>query len=443
MTIHNYPGQAEQNSRLIIWGTVETYVGRFTGQPEIVPVTVGADVNGPISGNFPLDGSDFVIDPWTSVTAFSHRSACVADGILFFWGPKGIHRDDGVATPTRISQDLEPDIFNLYDPNRTDEICSVFNPTTHEITWFYPPKDDIDGFETHCIIYHTQSRKYLFGKYKSKIDAIWNLEVTSPGATSGQRTVIAVRENSGSEIQRAYYYDFNNRSGDMGPRREFMVKSFTAPTPATRVLTLAAGFDPIMLSTIAVGDKICLQQATRYTDLGIDDMIASVTAIGANTITIEIPSDAVMPPAATLGRATYFPVYQAGKADNDPGINGIPWMLSTKYWMPGGVNAWGYWLYCYFLLKLNLFKSVLAQVFTFGHRTPISAALLSRDITFADNSNGNQQIYAPLTPDNQGYEGNALKLVLSGTHIGSEWVLQYLEGHQQQVDGDQLKMFEG
>ncbi len=94
--VHAYPGQAEQDSRIVIFGSKETYIGRFTGRYQNYPVTIGTTTY-----TYPLEGSDFQVDTWTSVTAFSHRSAVVAEGILYWWGPEGIYKDVGRDLPVK------------------------------------------------------------------------------------------------------------------------------------------------------------------------------------------------------------------------------------------------------------------------------------------------------------------------------------------------------
>jgi len=61
-----------------------------------------------LSQHFPVDGTDFRVDTWTSITAFSYRSAVVADGILYYWGFTGVYRDVGNEIPEKISYNLEP-----------------------------------------------------------------------------------------------------------------------------------------------------------------------------------------------------------------------------------------------------------------------------------------------------------------------------------------------
>ncbi len=70
---------------MVVFGSQETYSGRFTGNQLQSPVQVSPDN----VATFPVDGSDFVIESRTTITSFSSRSAIVAEGELYYWGPTG------------------------------------------------------------------------------------------------------------------------------------------------------------------------------------------------------------------------------------------------------------------------------------------------------------------------------------------------------------------
>jgi hypothetical protein len=439
--VHNYPGQAEQSSRLIIFGSNETYVARFSGVREQANVQVSADS----SGVFDIDGSDLVIDPWTSVTAFSYRSAVVADGILFWWGPQGVYRDDGVATPTKVSGLLEPEIFQYYDPNKTDEVCANYNAKTKEITWFYPPKSTSDGNYTRTLVYNTDSGIWGRGQMTFKVDWAQNLTIDSNIPTAGNRVIAGVRLTDATTVQRAYFFDERNRAGDMCPTKDWMVKTITTPSVGVRRLTLAAGYDAANFATIAVGDSIAIQQELDYTSSTLsNDFVATVAAIntGAGTLDITLPTGAVLT-NASLAYSTFFPFWQSTPAG--VGLNGFLYQLKSNYWAPAGVNGYFFWLYCYLLFKVRMWFGTAGRGVTLSYRTPTALALISDTLTLSDNSDGNFQVYHPLRPGNDNHEGQAIRFVLSGVHLGHEWVLQYLESHARSIefDGDPLKRFEG
>ncbi len=438
--VHNYPGQAQQSSRLVIFGSDTTYVARFTGLPAQTQVQISADNSATLN----VDGSDLVIDPWTSVTAFSYRAASVADGILYWWGPQGIYRDDGVNTPTKISgDDLEPDIFTLYDPNKIDEIHAFYDEQTKDITWFYPPKTADSSFPTYSLVFNTASGAFLRGKFRGQVDWVSGLNVQTNIPTAGKRSVAGVRETAVTTIQRAYYFDLRNRSGDMKPNNDLIVKQIST-VGALRRLTLAAGFDAANVATIVAGDEIALQQTYDYYNSlspTVTNDIAVVSAVnsGAGTIDIVLPSDAILNDGSAA-YSQYFPIWH--KAANGNGLNGMPWKATTFYWSPAGINGYFYWLYTYLFFKFTQWKSATPQTLSLAYKSPTSPSLVTDTVTLIDNSDGNSQRYHRNQIGNENMEGQAIQYVLSGIHIGNEWVLQLLEAHNSAIVGDTLMTFE-
>lgn len=438
--IHTYRGQSEQESRLIIFGQKETYIGRFTGIFQQMPVAVSPDV----IASYDVDGSDFTIEPWTSITAFSHRAAVVADGILYWWGAQGIYRDDGVNVPTKISTSIEPNIFDLYDQSLTAEIHCIYDEKTKDIIWFYPPRDA--NTKTYAIAYDVQSEEFQFEEFDCKIDWATRISTNNPGVsqkTNGLRTIIAARKTSAETIQRGYFFDQENRSGDMRPETELICKSVTTVSATSKTLAFDSGLDATNFATIAVGDYIAVQQFKKYTGQSTgDDIIAKVTAINLITpsLTIQIPSGSVLP-AVTLTERAYFPIWH--KAANGQGLNGIPWVWESKYWMPNGPDNFMIWHYLYLFFKYTTWKKIDPITFAVAYRTATGAAMISDTCRFRDNSDTNFQLFHALRLGQDNSIGQALKLKLSGTHIGEEWALQYLEAHVMPQDGNYLKQFEG
>lgn len=429
-------GQSEQQlaSRIIIFGSEAVYIGRFTGERITQPVQVSPDT----IETFPQEGSDFVIDFWSSFTSFSARSAVVADGELYYWGPLGIFWDNGTS-PERISQSQEPDIYSLFDPNRTDEIHATYSTQTKEIIWFYPPRDLPN--ETHSIVYNTEEGKFTPLRFAGKIDAAQALPLAqrpTGSALNNLRTIVTTRKTDADDLQRAAFFDVFNRSGDIFPTHEAMISTVTTPQAGRR--RFSGYFGGADLSSVVIGDKVCIHQAKKYasTMTSADDFIARVVAVDAigGTFDVDLPSGVAFDAAATLADDKNFPVWFER-------FHGFPYVLKGNYWMPAGVNFYAYWLFVYMLFKLRLLPSAFDQTFNFGYRSPTSPDFATDIITFVNNSDGNQQCYHPLAPVNENFEGQALKIMLSGTHLGSEWVLQYLEAHAQTLEGDQLKTFEG
>lgn len=448
MLVHAYPGQAQQASRVVVFGSELIYVGRFNGNRLQTSVQVSPDA----TGVFDVEGSDFVLDPWTSITAFSYRSAVSADGILYYWGPQGVYRDDGLAIPTKISSAIEPDIFQVYDTGLPDQIHATYNSTTKEIIWVYPIPG---GGTTRMLIYNVGTEQqnasgigsFNLGRFNGQLDWMQNLNVETAAGTSGKRLISGVRVSELTTIQRAYFFDYRNRSGDMIPKRDFVVKTVTTPSTGTRRLTLAAGYDAATLAGFGVGEYVAIQQFNSYTGQTTGtDLIGVISAVnsGAGTVDFTLPTGAVLP-NVSLTYNQFFPFWHgnAGGA----GFNNFPYKLTTNYWAPAGINGYFFWLYAYLLSKVNLWKTNLTTTVSprISYRTPTSLAFQTDQLTLTDNSDENWQLYHPLAPGNDNAEGQAIRFVISGSQLGHEWVLQYLEAHARNIEfgGDPLKRFEG
>ncbi len=436
MIVHLFFGQSEQTGRLVIFGTKETYAATFTGSPVISPIQIDPNT----IGNYPVDGSDFTINSRTTVTAFSSRAAVVAEGNLYWWGPQGIYHDDGVSIPQKISQRLEPLIYNLYDPNRTDEINCNYNYQTKEIIWFYDAKNDTSG-KTSQLIYNYQEDAFYFCKDDCKVDASQQINTISPDAdlsTAGLRTVIFSRANDSSSVQRAYFFDQNNRAGDMKPGTEFLVKTVGAITNGTITVTLASGFDPTAFAAIAAGQQFCLSQVTDYTNVATNtpDIITTVISKSSPNIVLQLPSSVTSYFAGTLANNKFFPIYNSV-------LNDIPYNMETRFWTPGGMRYWAYWLFCHLFFKVKLLADSLPLKLNFSYSTPVSGAEQTNVLTIEDNSKGNCQIYTSLKNVNRSHDGQGIKLRISGSHFGSQWVLQYLAMDANNQTLDEVKEFEG
>lgn len=471
--VHNYPGQADQDSRLIVFGSKETYVGKFTGERSQMAVQVSPDD----IGTFFVDGSDFILNPWTSVTAFSYRSACVADGILYYWGPQGVYRDDARDTPTKISDGLEPDIFNLYAKQRTDDIHCTYSEQTKEIVWFYFDNTVYTTYsateeQTKLLIYNTQTEEFFFGGTSACVDGSQKI-ISGSGTmdlvreTGGDRTVVFSRVSKASTgVQQAYFFDYRNRAGDMRYGLERMVNVIATPSAGTRRLTLPNG-----ATGIAVGDLIATDQINAYTNdqtsagaaLVLEDFIGKVTAVntvGTNYIDVLMPTniDPAFSASGTLGALNAFPIYvnKSILAANATAGNAFNYAIASQYWCPFGMKFNAFWTYCHFLFKITLLKAEgLDESFgvDFSHRSPTSLDYISEFMVFGKeelgtwvgelNSDGSQQIYHPLDIGNDNFQGQGLKLKLSGLHYAHRWVLQYLAMYGNPQTFDFLKQFEG
>lgn len=443
--VHIQPGETFQTSRLVMFGSNASYVARFTGVKQQVQVRVSADA----VGEFELDGSDLVIDDLCDATAYSFRAAAVAEGVLYWWGQQGVYRDDGISSPVNVSRDqLEPRIFNLVDTTKIDEVHAVYNRQTKEIFWFYPPKTP-DSYVTHALVLNVNTGEFFPAKWRQKIDWAQTLKVerddTASGHT-GERIIVGARETASTENQRVYFLDQLQRSGDVGPKTDFVVKQISTPSAGVRRLMLATGFDATNLATIVAGDNIALQRTKAYaTSLtAVDDMVALVNAVnvGSGFIDITLPAGATMDGAATLALpALYFPIWHSAAAG--AGLNGITWKWKTRYWVPGGMDFWAHWIFIHMLYKINLWKSTNGTSFDLTYRSPVSGSTSTNVLTLSDNSDGHYQVLTHLKIGVRSAQGQGLKLDMSGVHIGSEWVLQYLKAYATPIIADNLMEFEG
>lgn len=443
--VQAYYGQASQTARLVVFSTKGTYIGQFSGQPLEQSFVLDA-TSGMVS--YPIDGSDFALNAWTSVTAFSYRSAVVAEGLLFFWGPQGIFLDDGVNPIQRISIPLEPQLFNAYDASQTDAIHCEYNDTTKEIWWFYAPAGGDANYPTHGICYNKLKKTFLLGQFAGQIDAVQTLHVDNGIPTAGSRLMAFSRQSPSTTVQRAYWFDQNNLAADIYPGGELMVKSLTTPSTGVRRLTLAAGHST---GTIAAGDLIALQQCAEYTNGALaspSDFIAQVAAVGSGTIDITLPPGATLDASATIAsNAQYFPIWHAGGTNGvitSNGINGFPYVWDTKFWIPGGMSYWGWFQFVHLVYKLYALLPIAKPLTqSLAYQTPISGSVPADIITLLNNSAGNFQIMHPLVPGDQSMEGQGIKYTISGIQLAGSWVLQFLESYSQFKDGLQIKLFEG
>lgn len=455
--VHIQPGDVEQRSRLIIFGSDQCYAARFTGVKAQQEVRVSAET----VGQFDVDGSDFSIDYLCDATAYSYRAAAVAEGILYFWGTLGVYRDDGLDKPVKISKDLEDEIFNYVDMGRIDEVHAVYNKRTKEVIWFYPPKEADADYPTHGLIYNTATDKFYRDKWRCQIDSAQNIKLESddtPDGIDGERLLVHARASSSATVSRSFFLDSLCKSGEQGPGRELLCKTVSTPATGQRRLTMAAGH--VALTSIVANDYVALQNVVGYAPSGLptaNDFLAKVIAVnnGSSYIDIELPTGAVLP-NATLTLPEAFPVYHAGhdRYTLTQGLHGITWNIQTNYWMPGGVSEFWEWLYLYLLSKFSAWPAPVdlqgrkvGTGLTLGYRTLNCEGEIADTIYLRDCSesalSGQSQIHHPLRNQGVASVGQALKYRLLGVHLGHEWTLEYLEAHCVPSKGFGLKEFEG
>lgn len=453
--VHSQKDLSQQLSRLVVFGD-QTFSCRFTGERTVQNIVISSGPAGITTGQFPIDGSDFRMEYLCDSTAFSYRSACVAEGILYWWGPQGVYKDDGVTPPDKISGILEPDIFRLIDSQLENEVHCVFNKRTGEVIWFYMPRVVDEDFPTHALAYNVENGKFYPYKFPYKIDASQNIKIEkdeTPEDVAGERILLHCRATVTSTVQRTYYFDDLVLAGRQGPEREFTVLTVATPSAGTRRLTLASGSAGITANDVAVNDLICIQNAKGYAPslVDADDMIAKITAVnnGSNYIEILLPDGASFDATASLTGQTAFPIYQ--QKPLAVGLHGITYLLDTNYWLPDGMsNAWN-WIYLYLLFRYvgiptptDPFTGLPTGArISLSYRSLVCSGALTDLLKLRNNSAGHCQIHHPLRNAGRAANGQALKYSLSGIHIGNPWTLEYLEAHCKKETGFNLKEFEG
>lgn len=447
--VHQFRGESSLDSQLIVFGSKEVYFGDFTGETTIASVQISPDN----VAQFPIDGSDFVLQTMSTNTAFSYRSAVSADGDLYYWGPQGIFFREGSSKPVKISLNIEPELASLYDGSKTDQIHCVFDDMTREITWFYPPKVADATYPTYGLSFNIDNREFYPQKFKGQVDGSQKLTIEdsdSPTVANGNRTLVFNRDTSASTVQRAYFFDHFNKCGDIFPTDEFMVKSFATPVAGQRTFTLAAGYDSGKVSSLVAGDLIAVVNADEYApSLTLaQPFIGAVVSTGTGTITVALPAGISFDASASLAHAEYFQLYAQR-------VNAFTFRLESQYWCPGGMGKFWYFLYLYGLFKLNpllendesvtqelnlYYKTILNELPYAAEEPGTVPGYVADTLRIRDNSDGNYQVYKALLQSHAFAQG--IKFAIAGEHFAGSWVLQYLELLAQDQTDDQIKMFE-
>ena len=420
--IHTFYGESEQTGRVVFFGSEETYFGEFTDVFINQPVRVSTDS----VATFPLDGSNFVVKLRSTITAFSSRAAIVANGMLYFWGQDGIFEDNGVLDPQKISNELEPDLFDFYDQNSTRDIFANYNSNTKEIIWYYTPKDTSDGL-TGMLVYNIKSRKWLAWNHEKKIDwarplKIDNEDVATAKLVAGPRQIIGVRENAAGTISRSVFFDHFNKCPDFTYGTEFLVNQVTNPSGTTYRFILASGFDAALLAGVGAGDLFSTPNMREYSEQATADTpraIWEVTATGVNYVEANLVSGTTMF-TATLSDANYFPIYFEE-------IHGYDWVIETNKWAPNGVRYFITWVFYHLIWFVDLLVSDDSQTITVGYKGNLpDYTYKDRVIQLENNSDDFCQRMDQTIPENEVHFGQSIQTKLSGTYLGGVYALQYL-----------------
>ena len=440
--VHAYPGEAQQAARIIVFTTEETFTARFRGQEFGVqePVRVSADS----VATYYVDGSDFDIQPWTSITAFSYRTAINADGILYWWGPRGVFRDDGVDVPSKEwSRYMDILLNTLYDKTQTQTMCSIYNSRTHECIWFYR---DRDGSQK-ALVYNTAVDSFFLWSFSNiLIDAAQILDVQTSGTSKrtlqGPRIVLHVRDKTDTSVaQRSVFFDELVDAGDLRISRAYLVDE-VATSGANRRLYIDPGF----VGSLPTSGNLTISGAAAYRDNSddVDGIYAIAGGNGTSYIDIAPIGGSWSGHDFTIGSiassTNYFPVWVES-------VHGFELTATSFFWAPNGINFWGRWLYCAQVFHIpNILRSSGYQISmewlsTVGGDTPNA-----RTLTLSDNFRGNYRVDSQIAFSQQNNVGHGLSTTWttpSGVHNGGKWRLQYLSYRVNADTQGNNRMYEG
>jgi len=468
MLPHFFAGQAQQNGRLVVFSSNGSFEGRFTGnltqqQIRVSPTAQPQAVY--------VDGSDFVLSQRGSETAFSGRSAIVAEGILFFMGATGIYRDDGVALPKRISQDIEPLVFEAYDKTTTDEFFAYYNRRSGEILFFYRPdpnRPDLNpqGYLTKAWVYSLRTES--FGNQSDLVDFKGQTVGDNPGAWSqygynqlidwaqdldltrfetvphapGVRTLIGSRRDGSATVSRPYYHDDDCSGGDYRPGDEMMIKEIQRPDAATVRFILASGYSATILAAIAVGTKIAIQNSTVYGDMptaaNVDGYFV-VKAKGAGYVDIEASGSLPAVAAQTFTPAQYFPMFVDG-------FHGVNCVMQTHYLAPEGIFTWHALRWLHILIKPvptqqgNVIPYVTAK-WEANHQQVTSTATKNLNLLALNTRETTTQIMTDIPSNNMEAQGQAVRTTLTYNQLAGRWTFYMVAGYYESAPND-TKMYQ-
>jgi len=464
---HFFQGQAEQAGRLLIFASDGIYEGRFTGdlQTQAVQVSLTAD---PVV--VPIDGSDFTVSQRTTEVSFSSRTACVAEGVVYFMGPRGIFRDDGVQVPQRISQAIEPYYYSTFEPSKTSEFFAHFNARTREILFYFRPVVDAtintNSALTMAWVYSLRTESWQQGvpgafmlyEYKTLIDWAQDLDTTQfsvKAKAAGMRTIIGARESAESTVSRAFYHDESCSGGDMTPGREFLCSMVSLPVAGTLRLTLAAGFSSAALAAITAGvTKVSITESGTYgvqvygpeiNGLSITNNIDGfhvVTAKAATYIEIVKPAayDEFFIDGDPLFVTQYFPMYVEG-------FHSITAVIDTNYLAPEGLVSFHQFRKFHALMEPIFIQSGTGQprvTISWGapHEFPTTQDSKSFPITPLNPRERTTQVVVDLSNTQMSSQGQALRLNLTYPQVYGRFTLYWFRVDYNDIGEDQLMMYQ-
>jgi hypothetical protein len=445
--VHFFPGSENQDGRIVVFGSDGNYDVRETGEYVQEQVRVSATAQ-PVA--LPLDGSDITLSVRSSDTAFSGRCAVAAEGVVYFMGPTGIFRDDGVDVPKRISQAVEPDYFDAYDKTATDEFFAYYNKRSREILFFYRPSGinpelNEAGYKTKAWVYSLRTERWAEGVrgafcqygYTALIDWAQDLDVTKFEEVAhgpGIRTLIGARREAASTVSRPYYHDDDCDGGDYKPGDEMMVKEVTKPDASTLRLWLADGYSSTILNAVVAGTtKISVAGSSTYGDMPTAASVDGYYTVKAKdavaaTIDIAITGSMGSVSATAFTPDQYFPVFVEGYHD-------VACVLDHNY-IAGSKGLFGWVMFRFFHM---LFKPVrrrhgdatprMTVAWQANHQIGETASSKSLPLFGINTRETTSQIVADVPSDAMQAEGQAVKATLTYNQIAGRWTLYFLAHH--------------
>ncbi|HET8705575.1 MAG TPA: hypothetical protein VFM46_04650, partial [Pseudomonadales bacterium] len=400
------------------------------------------------SATFLRPGSNFRLTFWTSNTAFSARSMAIAKGVLFYWGPTGIFLDDGATLPRKdFSLKIEPMIFDLYDPSRTDEIHAVYNDKTKQVIWFYPPRKTGTQSAQKALVYNIQFDAFFIYDFGNTIvDAAQILDISVDNSNNtdgaGQRIALYVRDAGNSALpQQMVFFDQLCDSGDVKPSN-IAFCSAVAVNGSNRRLTVSAGV------ALPTSGKLTIDGYNSYADVSIssgnpDGIYTIVGGDGSTYIDISPIGGSWTGFDFQIGSITdvkrRFPVQWEAQ-------HGFNFSMISEYFLARGMRDWQRWLYCFQTFRLQELKRSVSQEVTMKWRSLIGSDQSTRSITFADNAKGHMNVHSGIVFTKQNAEGPAIQTewtTASGKFCGSRWVVQYLGFDVTPMTTNNIKIWEG
>ena len=454
MIEHYFAGQSKQSGRLVVFGTEGIYDGSFTGDLKYAQVRVSATSQ---PQNVQLDGSDFELSRRGSDTAFSGRSACVAEGVLFFMGPTGIFADSGVDLPTKISQQLEPDYFTSYNKTRTKEFHAYFNKKCREILFFYVPESTSDGYKMKAWVFSLRTQTFTQYFYRNEIPWAQNLNWTDfvrQGNLGGYRTLIGQRTGTAGKT-RVFFHDDDCNGGDSQPGYEFLVKALTKIGGNQIRLDIAAGFLG-NTAVIPIGTPVGIKDTTNwigYSGSQNLDGLYSVKAVGtspANSITIEVPTATY----AALSSVSFipsqqFPLYVGTDPSITPSISSsaIESTIETQYLCPISMDLWSSFRYAHLLINPTDAQSgdlipTVALQWRMNHEIGGFSDTKNLPLTKLQSGETTTQLYVDLLNSNMTTTGQAIKYKFTYNQLYQRYTLFTFTTRYQDKGEGEIKYYQ-